>query len=189
MSKKRKKRKAGVKMKLKGLDERANQEHEDIQAQNKGRIAKEKRGGWNKGKAHNLVYISRELRKGKHPSELGAKEAGRGVQKIAWVISIREVNSEVMSEIIIKNKVQGYRQPTPPPDLEKHGWRLAKVTKAGVWTIQEKVTPIANIPMNHPEFNRARNEWLKFDRMYSGYDLHAANVGIDSKGQLVVFDW
>jgi hypothetical protein len=155
----------------------------------------EKRGGWNRGNAHNVVYISRQLRAGKEPKDLGAEWLGEGVQNTAWKIVERKPHTGEKSEIVIKSFVQGYINKRKPSKevLKAFGARLPETTRAKQWVIQEKVTPIFHLnPANHRDaFGRYHQMNVALGRnSRHEYDLHAGNVGLAEDGQtLVVFDW
>lgn len=136
------------------------------------------------GMAKNITYIQRQLRAGKTPLELGAKEIGRGVQKSAYQIP--------GSIYVIKEMEEGgYRDGSdkPPTKIKKYGARAAIKFRAGKWSFQEYVTPICKMSyddrQNHTDALRRHNE------MYNAHfaDLHEGNVGIAKNGDLVVFDW
>lgn len=129
----------------------------------------------NKGKAHNLSYIERQLRAGRTPESLGAVEIGRGVCKAAYRIG----------NMVIKENAQGgyagTEQKLPPKCIRAY---MARTYKAGQYIIQEYAEPLSK--MQHVPDNILQ-EYRDIQK--HGLDTHRANCGVTASGKFVVFDW
>lgn len=129
----------------------------------------------------NIIYLERQLRSGKTPEQLGATIIGRGVQKKAYRID----------NLVIKENTGGFRDGKfrAPKGIENYGAKMVRQYRVKQWVIQEFVTPLkdqfGNWLVSNPEIRS------KFRRLYDAHlgDIHAANCGVNSRGELVVFDW
>ena len=136
----------------------------------------------------NIAYLERQLRLGKHPTQLGAEEIGKGAQKTAYRILTCQ-NPETY--IVIKERQIGWRDGSPkaPQGIRDYGARQARQYKVKGWTLQEAVTVLRDRHTMQWNCNtEVRRQWRELYRADLG-DLHEYNCGIDSDGKLVVFDW
>lgn len=131
----------------------------------------------NKGNAHNVSYIERQLRSGRTPEELGGVKIGEGVCKAAYRIG----------NFVIKENAQGgydgVAQKLPPKCIRQYA---ARTYKAGNYILQEYAEPLRNIGYARlsPEVMR---QWAEVNK--HGLDTHAGNCGVTANGRFVVFDW
>jgi hypothetical protein len=135
--------------------------------------------------AHNLAYIERMLRLGKHPEALGGKLIGKGVCKAAYLFND--------SFVVKENKQCGFAakaQKLPPKWIKEFNMRAPRTYKAGKYLIQEYVTVLAKIDnwQHTPAGKTWRAMWSE-RKKYGYHDMHQSNVGVDKDGNLVVFDW
>ncbi len=134
--------------------------------------------------ARNIIYIERQLRLGKTPKELGAKEIGRGVQKAAYHFPESNVVVKLCGD-------GGYADGSdkPPKRIKDYGARAARKWRAGKWSFQELVIPI--VKLTQEQMDEHKDAVKRHNDMYRAHfaDLHSGNVGIAKNGDLVVFDW
>lgn len=146
----------------------------------------------NKGQAHNLPYIERQLRLGREPQDLGGRKIGEGVCKAAYLFE------SVSGGFVVKlNAQQGYAgkaEKTPPKAITLYGARCPRTYKAGKYILQEYVKPVDKLKDFEREYPEAYAVYraLNTEEAHKKgvpYDIHRGNVGIDANGKLVVFDW
>ena len=137
--------------------------------------------------AHNLAYIERQLRLGKTPEELGGEVCGKGCFKAAYLFNDSFVVKENLQ--CVAGEGNGMQVKLPPKWIKEFGARQPRTYKAGKYIIQEFVTPIRKV--KDYEKTEAYKVWDKMnrDKRAMKLDMHCGNVGIDSNGVLVVFDW
>lgn len=134
---------------------------------------------------YSIINLERALRRGLDPNTLNARKVGQGCQNIAYLYTL-----STGTRVIIKTLVGGWNdgKKRPPRAIKNFGARYALTTRAGQWIIQEAVEVMSKSQQYRDRKGEAYENW---QRMYYACigDLHEHNVGIDTKGQLVVFDW
>lgn len=142
----------------------------------------------NKGQAHNLSYIERQLRLGRKPEDLGGVKVGEGVCKAAYMF-----NDSFVVKLNLQQGFMAVAQKNPPKWIAEFGARAPRTYKAGAYIIQEYVTVLNKI--DNWQDTPAGKLWrvlykaCRTDKYPGGRDMHEANCGVDKNGQLVVFDW
>lgn len=145
---------------------------------------RDSRGGWNRHKIQNFTYLTRELRAGRHPEDLGCRVIGQGAQNVAygWTDSSG-------AKWVIKKFVGGYRDEStrPPRIIQKYGARMARTIRCKTWVVQERAVEV----LAHTDRQEYPQAWASYDAIHEldVADIHLMNCGVDTNGQLIVFDW
>lgn len=135
--------------------------------------------------AKSIRYIEQQLRCGKTPEQLGGKVIGRGAVKAAYYFE--SPNGGFIVKENAQGGLAGTAQKTPPKGIKKFGARAPRTYKVGEYLIQERVTVLATIKdwQKLPVYK----QWKALHHSGVCVDAHEYNCGVDSNGQLVVFDW
>ena len=139
--------------------------------------------------ATNLAYIEKMLRAGKEPKDLGGKECGRGAFKAAYKFDSPAGGFVVKESLQCGQIGNGEQVKLPPSWIKTYGARQPRTYKCGKYIIQEYVTPARKYSGWHDSEAYKIWEALHKDDRSMELDIHQGNVGVDSNGQLVVFDW
>jgi len=139
--------------------------------------------------AKNLAYICKQLLAGKTPEQLGGVVCGRGCFKAAYKFDSPAGGFVIKESLQVGENGNGEAVKLPPRWIRDYGARQPRTYKTGKYIIQEFVTPahkvkdFSSTPAGkvHSEMNRDKRAKL--------LDMHDGNVGVDSNGTLVVFDW
>lgn len=139
--------------------------------------------------ATSIRYIEQQLRRGKSPEELGGIVCGQGYFKAAYKFNSPAGGFVVKLNSQCGENGNGEQVKTPPKWISDYGARQPRTYKVGMYLIQEFVTPIRKV--DDYEKTEAYKVLTKIvtDKRILKLDIHLGNVGVDSQGQLVVFDW
>lgn len=139
--------------------------------------------------AKSIRYIEQQLRLGKTPEALGGTECGKGCFKAAYKFDSPSGGFVVKENSQCGENGNGEQVKLPPSWIKEYGARQPRTYKVGKYLIQEFVTPARKV--RNWSDTKSYETWSNMvnDKRALRLDMHAGNVGVDSNGQLVVFDW